>query len=215
MTGRRYQGVQCMFSDGVFSSSATIGSPTAMGTSRIRTEVSYAGTESATVAIGPEGTALTTAQVVAGLPPATDVYAAIIARGYSSTGGLLPIELRSFLTVGDVANDTVSSYGKATTLTSSTATRVTAEDRRGDIAVFEGDRPYLPPSGRSGRPTRLIVGLSRQDFRDGPDPAPIDAFSVDVFATPRYLQIPDTSAPKMTGLLPSDGVLPDDDLLPH
>jgi hypothetical protein len=182
-----------MVSDGVFASSAAIGTPTAMGISRIRTEVSYAGTESATVAIGPEGTALTTAQVITGLPPTTDVYAAIIARGYSSTGGALPIELRSFLTVGDIANDTVSSYGKTTTVSSSSATRVTADDRSGSVAVYEGVRPYLPPSGLAARPSRVIVGLSRLDFRGGLDPAPIDTFDARVFATPRYLQIPSDS----------------------
>ncbi|WP_320672386.1 hypothetical protein [Patulibacter defluvii] len=60
--------------------------------------------------------------------------------------------------------------------------------------IAAADWPTLPPSGRDGRLARVVMGTSRDDMRTLLDSSPDDLFTGKVFATPRYLQVPDGDA---------------------
>lgn len=79
--------------------------------------------------------------------------------------------------------------------------------------ALERDWPLLPPTGRDGRLARVVMGTARDDLRGFVDSVPTDLFTGTVYATPRYLQLPDSDSSGM--LLPSDLLLPSDDLLPE
>lgn len=71
------------------------------------------------------------------------------------------------------------------------ASRVDSAGTRGPV-VPEGARPVLPASGWAGRRTRVAVMATRGDLRQQVDAGPTDPLTVDVFATPRWLQVPDS-----------------------
>lgn len=167
----------------------------------------YNGVASATVEGGPLS-GMRALAFATGLPnPPGSLLAAVLTRASATT-------FREFVVSGSEAPDRLLHPGRTATIASDHAER---ETPLGYVGTFlpEGDRPVLPPSGREGRPVRIIVGTSRADIRTGVEPNTGDAFDVEIRATPRWLQIPDTSAAEMTGLLPSSTLLPDPDVLPE
>lgn len=129
--------------------------------------------------------------------------------------GAQTISFSQFLARGPETDaDAVLFPGRTTTIASD-GRRRRAPSGDGPIAAFEGDLPYLPPSGPADRRARVTIGLSRTDLRAGIDTPTADPFAVSVHATPRWVQLPDAAAAPLTSLLPSNDVLPDDDLLPE
>jgi hypothetical protein len=58
------------------------------------------------------------------------------------------------------------------------------------LSRYEGDYIRIPPAGREGRTTEIIVKACRNDPATGPDSG-IDDISAQLFYTPRYLVVPD------------------------
>lgn len=126
-------------------------------------------------------------------PPSTGVYAGIFSMPVSS-GSTMTTVLSDFTVEAPVPPDAVLYPGKIATIASTRATRVTDSGLTGAVSSYYGDRPLLPPSGREGVRARVVMGASRDDLRTGIDSTTGDPFTGRVFATPRYLQIPDQNA---------------------
>jgi hypothetical protein len=86
--------------------------------------------------------------------------------------------------------------GKTTRIASDGASRVDAANDRAPMARYGGDRPKLLPSSSDGLKSRVIVGaMSGGGVTGQPDVAPSEGLRVEVFATPRWLQLPDLNRP--------------------
>jgi hypothetical protein len=151
--------------------------------------------------IRTDGTAVTsfsgqppTALALPGGAPASGIYAGFFNGPIALPAASQTVTVRDFSVASAVAPDAVLFPGKTATVTTARATRTTAADMSGEMSAYRGDRPMLPPSGRAGRPVRVVMGISGGDFSDGREPQTRAAFTGRVFATPRYLQIPDQNA---------------------
>jgi hypothetical protein len=125
------------------------------------------------------------------------LYVGVWASGVGLTAGgtVYPLTAASLFVTAPTPPDRVLHPDRTAQLTSGAATRDTPAGSPGPIAAVIGDRPFLPPSGRAGVPARVLMGASRTDLRTITaidDTA--DTFTGRVFATPRYLQIPDQNA---------------------
>ncbi|CAB4896494.1 unannotated protein [freshwater metagenome] len=100
------------------------------------------------------------------------------------------LTFRDFVASGTGAPDRLLHPGRTAAIATGRAERTTPDGFTGAF-IPEGDRPLLPPSGRAGRPVRVVMGTFRDDLRSGSDAVPNDAFTATVYATPRYLQNPD------------------------
>lgn len=158
-------------------------------------------------------------QTIAAMPT-TGVEAGIYTIGvFMRSGGsdvAQRVDFDDFLvTTQPPPSDRALFKGRTAELSTTASTRVDVAYRDGPIARQGGDRPLLPPSGAAALPVRVVAGVGRQELRGGSDPVGTDDFTVLIAATPRYLQVPETSAPLMTHLLPSPNLLPSPDVLPH
>lgn len=130
-------------------------------------------------------------------PLGSDIRTGIVSSGASTLAvppGAATVEFRSFVVYGrgDLVADQALYPTKTATIASSGSTRTTADDFSGLIASHEGDRPVLPPSGRERRPVRVTLGALRSPLAGQVD-STISPISGKVYATPRWLQVPDGS----------------------
>lgn len=91
------------------------------------------------------------------------------------------------------AQDAALFAGRSARHASGDSSRVDAAGIRGPVVPI-GARPRLPSAGRGGARTRVVVATARGDLREQIDEAPTDPLDVDVYATPRWLQIPGVGA---------------------
>jgi hypothetical protein len=152
--------------------------------SQVTAELDGAGETTVTVSIGTAPSGLIAA--IAGVPNATLAF-----RDFAATGTSAPDRL--------LHPDRTASIG---------TTHAERETPSGYVGLFipEGNRPLLPPSGRAGRRTRVVMGTSREDLRTGTDAFPDDTFTASVYGTPLWLQTPDGTAPEVI----DGGDAPDD-----
>lgn len=60
----------------------------------------------------------------------------------------------------------------------------------GPPQIYRGSRFYLPQAGSAKRVSRLLVKADRNDLEEADQQTIADAFTIQVFATPRYVDLP-------------------------
>lgn len=133
-------------------------------------------------------------------PPTSGIRVGAFSAGLTSAAATAgTVEFRQLLAMGqfsDWVQDQAIWPTKTAEISSAGATRISPAGLSGAIARYEGDRPYLPPSGRDGRPARVVMGASRSSLRRTPAVDRLgesDTLTAAVYAAPRWLQIPDGS----------------------
>jgi hypothetical protein len=126
--------------------------------------------------------------------PADPAATRIGIYSYVETGNTMTV--RDFVVAGTSAPDRLLHSDRTASIGTTHAERETPSGYVG-LFIPEGNRPLLPHSGRAGRPTRVVMGTSREDLRTGTDAFPDDTFTASVYGTPLWLQTPDGTAPEV------------------
>ncbi len=114
----------------------------------------------------------------------------VVSSGWTVNGSGAQVSVQHFVTWAAAGDRDAALYAaRSARHTSTGASRVDGAGIRGPV-VPSGARPRLPAAGPAGTPTRVSVMTTRGLLPEQVDAAPSDPLSVQVYATPRWLQIP-------------------------
>lgn len=145
------------------------------------------GVATASVTNGAGYVMWTTSMDVPALP--SSLRAGIATHGWDGYSGPLSAWSEFSAFAVPVAGDAALFATKSARHETNVATRVDSAGIRGPVTPW-GARPRLQASGPAGRPTRVAVMATRGNLRNQVDAAAADPLTVNVYATPRWFQIP-------------------------